>query len=176
LGNCAQEMSTFNWKDYFPLISPIVVIILFGLERWLSYNIRKREIERTWYYKVLIEPSLTKIGDFFKDTQDLYKASCEKLALSNNMPHNEYNSLKSSEIGKFQQVKRAFEIDFVTPINHRYPNVGLSLQNILMDLEDKFSNGLDSEFLTQTNIETFVDSVSNSKVAWLNTLYEPINN
>lgn len=172
--HCLQEIATNNWKDYFPLLSPIVVILLFSFERILSYNIRKREIARTWYYKVLIDPSLQKINDFFQLTQNYYVSSCKTLSASNNLPHADYNSLRSSEIGKFQQAKRAFDIDVVTPINHRYPKIGEMLQNKLMDLEDKFSTGIDKELFSQDEIDAFLDKVSEARAIWLNILYEPI--
>jgi hypothetical protein len=171
---CIQEASSFNWKEYLPLLSPIVVIILFGLERVLSYKIRKREVERTWYYKVLLDPSLNKIDLFFSNTIDFYISSCALLSVSQETPHASYISMKSSEIGKFQKAKRAFDSNIVTPIIHRYPDTGNKLQNSLLDLEDLFSSSLDEKKFTQTDIEDFQVKVSSAKALWLNTLYEPI--
>ncbi|MBL0327013.1 MAG: hypothetical protein IPP61_17930 [Cytophagaceae bacterium] len=171
---CIQEVNSINWKEYIPLISPVVVVLLFGIERILSYFIRKREIERTWYYKVLLDPSLEKIDTFFLYTVDLYISSCKLLAASQEIPHNSYISMKSSEIGNFQKIKRTFDSDIVTPIIHRYPDTGNKLQNSLLDLEDLFSSSLDEKKFTQTDIEDFQVKVSSAKALWLNTLYEPI--
>jgi len=110
---CIQEVNSINWKEYIPLISPVVVVLLFGIERILSYFIRKREIERTWYYKVLLDPSLEKIDTFFLSTVDLYISSCKLLAVSQEIPHKSYISMKSSEIGNFQKIKRTFDSNIV---------------------------------------------------------------
>lgn len=171
---CVQEISHVSWKDYLPLISPVVIVLLFGIERYLSYKIRKREVERTWYYKVLIDPSLNKINDFFNQAQSIYSDSCSLLLASNQLPHDKYISLKSTQIGEFQKVKRAFDTDVITPINNRYPKVGMELQNRLLDLEDKFSNSIDNELFSQDDIDTFFDTVSEVRANWLNILYKPI--
>lgn len=171
---CIQEVNSINWKEYIPLISPVVVVLLFGIERILSYFIRKREIERTWYYKVLLDPSLEKIDTFFLSTVDLYISSCKLLADSQEIPHNSYISMKSSEIGNFQKIKRTFDSNIVTPIILRYPDSGNKLQNYLLDLEDLFSSSLDLKKFSEDDIEDFKVKVSSAKAVWLHTLYEPI--
>lgn len=171
---CIQEVNSINWKEYIPLISPVVVVLLFGIERILSYFIRKREIERTWYYKVLLDPSLEKIDTFFLSTVDLYISSCKLLAVSQEIPHKSYISMKSSEIGNFQKIKRTFDSNIVTPIILRYPDSGNKLQNYLLDLEDLFSSSLDLKKFSEDDIEDFKVKVSSAKAVWLHTLYEPI--
>lgn len=172
--HCIHKISSSEWSDYFPLFSPVVVILLFGLERVLSYKTKKKEIERTWYYKVLIDPALSKVTEFFNTIQVLYADSCAKLSSSQDLRHDEYISLKSSEIGKFQKIKRVFDIDIITPINHKYPIVGEKLQNKLMDLEDCFTYGLDNELFSENDIDHFSTKVSKIRAVWLNVLYEPI--
>jgi len=171
---CIQEVSSISWKDYIPLLSPFVVILLFGIERVLSYFIRKRDIDRTWYYKVLLDPSLEKIDSFFSTTVELYIKSCGILADSQEVPHAKYISMKSSEIGIFQKIKRTFDSNIVTPIIMRYPSTGNKLQNSLLDLEDLFSNSLDMKLFSDDDIEDFQVKVSSLKAIWLSTLYEPI--
>ena len=171
---CIQDVNSINWKEYIPLISPVVVVLLFGIERILSYFIRKREIERTWYYKVLLDPSLDKIDTFFLSTVELYISSCKLLADSQEIPHSSYISMKSSEIGNFQKIKRTFDSNIVTPIILRYPDSGNKLQNYLLDLDDLFSSSLDLKKFSEDDIEDFKVKVSTAKAVWLHTLYEPI--
>lgn len=173
-GCCCQDVYSLNWKEYIPLISPIIVVILFGIERVLSFHIRKREIERTWYYKVLLDPTLEKIDMFYSETIDLFISSCSLLDKSQDIPHSSYISIKSSEIGNFQKIKRTFDSNIVTPIIIRYPDTGNKLQNYLLDLEDLFSSSLDLKKFTEEDIEEFILKVSSAKAIWLNTLYEPI--
>ena len=172
--DCVKEVSDVNWKEYFPLIGPCIVILLFALERVLSYKIRKREIERTWYFKVLIDPSLSKMNDFFSDVQKVYLEASSSLSGSKTLPHTEFTSLKSTKIGEFQKVKRIFDTDIIPPINKRYPTVGSKLQNILLDLEDCFSSSIDAELFSDDDVSVFHEKVCEMRAIWLNILYEPI--
>jgi hypothetical protein len=56
---------TNNFKDYFTLASPIVVILLFIIDGYINHKLRKREVNRNWYLKVFIEPSILKISTFY---------------------------------------------------------------------------------------------------------------
>lgn len=171
---CSNEIVTYDWKAFFPLLSPVVVIILFGIERFLSYGIRKKEIERNWYYKVLIDPSLLTINKFFSDADDLFRKSFTTLGASKELPHSEFMSLKSREIGSFQIVKRKFDFDIVTPIYYQYPVTGGKLQAILLDLEDAFATNIDQELFTEDDMDRFSSRVSDFKANWFATLYEPL--
>jgi len=168
------EIAAFDWKSYFPLLSPIVVILLFGIERFLSYKIRKREIERAWYYKVLIDPILPKIDGFFAKVPELYNNTCDELNKSKDLSHQEFRTIKSRGTGIFQDEKRRFHMDIVTPILHRYPNTGNGLQEMLINLEDKFTNNIDKELFSDDDKDEFSLWVSNVKASWINVLYNPI--
>ena len=169
-----NEIISFNWKDIFPLISPVVVILLFAFERILNYKTKKKENDRTWYFKVLLDPNLIKIDIFFNSIKECYINSCKILEASQDNPHSSYNSLKSQEIGKFQKIKRLFELDVISPIIFRYPNVGDALTIILMDLEDILTLNLDNDKFTEDDIDSFSAKLSEKKSIWLNTLYDPI--
>ena len=45
LTSCNFVENTSTIKELLPLISPLIVILLFGIERYLSYKIRKKERE-----------------------------------------------------------------------------------------------------------------------------------
>ena len=74
-------------KDVVPVVGPIVVIVLFIIDRILGFYLRKREIERNWYLKVLIEPSISKISAFYKSATDGYKVSAGLLQSNKQQPH-----------------------------------------------------------------------------------------
>ena len=46
LTSCNFVENTSTIKELLPLISPLIVILLFGIERYLSYKIRKKERDR----------------------------------------------------------------------------------------------------------------------------------
>ena len=166
--------STSFWKDFIPLISSIVVICLFIIDRIIGFYLRKKEVERNWYLKVLIEPEINKISIFYKDTFEGYKASAEFLKISNQKPHNDYISLKSIEFGKFQSLKRELEAEVIFPIQIRYPNVGESVTEELRNLEDHFTSCLDSELFSEDNIKQFQLYIAKNRAFLLKKLYSPL--
>lgn len=165
------------WTIYLPLASPLVVILLFILDRIIGFNLRKREIERNWYLKVLIEPGIIMISAFYKSTNLMYTSSAQLLnQQSTIVAHDKYLSLKAKEIGKFQAHKRELETEVIFPIQIRYPEVGEKLTNILLNLEDCFTSTLDFEKYSEQDILDFQGKVASNRALLLAQLYLPLQN
>lgn len=163
-----------NWQELLPLASPIVVILLFFLERIISFFIRKNEVKRTWYFKVLIDPNIEKINTFYNAIKEAYNNSSDILNASQDLSHIDYVSLKSKEIGVFQKIKRDFEIDVIEPIIYRYPKIGDKLTDILISIEDTYTTNLDSGDFSKEKTDLFISHISSCRAKWFNVLYEPI--
>jgi hypothetical protein len=163
-----------QFKEFFPLISPVLILLLFIVERVLSYQIRQKEINRTWYYKVLIDPHIEKINVFFSTLGQLYSDSAGVLSSSLNLPHSEFLALKREEFTKFQKSKRELELIVIAPILHRYPKTGEKLTEELRGIEDLFTGSLDSGKFSIDDIDSLTKHVSSVRAVWLNILYEPI--
>lgn len=163
------------WTTYIPLVSPIVVILLFLIDRVIGFYLRKREIERNWYLKVLIEPGISKISAFYKATNEMYAKSAEMLFQNSaTVAHDKYLTLKSQEIGKFQSHKRELEAEVIFPILMRYPEVGDHLTNTLLNLEDCFTTALDKGLYSEQEIKDFQSKVASNRALLLTNLYSPL--
>lgn len=163
------------WTTYLPLVSPIVVILLFLVDRIIGFYLRRREIERNWYLKVLIEPGISKISAFYKATNEMYAKSAEMLFKnSTTVAHDKYLTLKSQEIGKFQAHKRELEAEVIFPILMRYPEVGDNLTNTLLNLEDCFTTALDRGLFSEQEIKDFQSKVASNRALLLTNLYSPL--
>lgn len=163
-----------QWKELIPLVSPIVVICLFIIDRIIGFYFRKREVERNWYLKVLIEPGINKISVFFKNTLESYKLSAEFLDSNKQQPHDNYSALKSKEFGKFQSLKRELEAEVVFPVQITYPLVGEKVMEELRNLEDKFTSSLDNEKFSEVDIKQFHLFVAANRALILKLLYSPL--
>src|SRR5262245_13529916 len=111
---CAPTESAVTLKEYAPLISPVVLILLFIIERIIGAQLRKKQVRREWYFKVIVEPSLKSIHDFFQSASTSMKASIDTLVQGQATPHNQYLTLKATQIGAFQTLKRSFDIQFIS--------------------------------------------------------------
>lgn len=170
---CTPTNTELSLKDYFPLISSSIVIILFIIERFLSYRIRRKERETNWYYKVFIDPNIEKINSFFDDTKQIYVESSKKiksnLALSNILDY------KSHEMGKFQTLKRDFENDILLPIISSYQEIGNSLTEELLNLEDVYTECMDKIHGDETYQSEFSKKLSEKKAHFFKMLFKPIS-
>lgn len=161
-------------KDFIPLISPVIVIIIFVIDRIIGFILRKKEVERNWYLKVLIEPCLTEISSFYDNVLNNYKTSCDLLRANSQKPHNEYTHLKSKEFGKFQQCKRELEVNVIIPIQSRYNDVGEKILEELRNLEDLYTTSLDQEKFSEEDIQKLYFHIASNRALFLNHLYLPV--
>jgi len=173
---CCQTVpeSSSRLKDLLPLVSPIIVIILFIIDRVIGFRLRRKEVERNWYLKVLIEPGVSKISDFYKKSVEFYTASANTLGASSALPHANYNVLKAQEFSKFQSLKRELEAEVIFPIQMRYPVVGQKLTELLLDIEDTFTSSLDREEFSEDKIKDFQIYTATNRAELLNCLYFPL--
>lgn len=173
---CDIALSAANtWHDWIPLVSPFVVILLFIIDRILGFFLRKKEVERNWYLKVLVEPGIQRISEFYRTSTENYQQSAELLDSNKGQSHEEYNKLKSKEFGKFQALKRDLEIEVIYPIQIRYPDVGKQITEQLRNLEDNFTSSLDAEKFNSSGIKEFHDFAANNRALFLDHLYDPLN-
>lgn len=173
---CKCAPSDLDWKpkDYIPLISSAIVILLFIIDRIIAARIRKKELERNFYYKVILEPNITKISLFFNEIQELYQNSSIKLQNENNKI-SDYLKLLMLEIELFKEKKRDFEFQLIIPIQKRYPTGGSFLSSDLQNLQDYYITQLDLMKFDQESIVTFNRELHSLKANFLSNLYKPLD-
>ena len=77
-------------------------------------------------------------------------------------------------MGKFQSLKRKFEIEFIALIQTNYPEIASELEALLRDLEDKITTCLDSQDLSENHFTHLEVGVSSTKYELLKILYKPL--
>lgn len=177
--DCSKEVveSSYQFKDYYPLISSAIVLLLFIIDRIIGYRIRKKEVERNWYFKVLLEPNLEKINSFFFDVENQYKSSAIKLKdLVSVVSHSEYINTQSLEINLFKEIKRRFELEVIKPIITRYTFMNENISIKTEELQNHYTVQIDNLKLEQEDINDFSKDLYNIKAEWLDLLYKPLSN
>lgn len=171
--NIPQDPSFY--KEIAPYISSFVVILIFAFDRLLGYRLRKKELERTWYYKVLLEPNLEKIDSFFKDTlsniKDSYK-TLQSINFEENRSH--YIKVQLLELEIYKKTKREFELDVLQPIYSKYNVVNSDIQLTIEKIFDEYSKIIGESILKNFNEGNFMDFLYLNKVELLEYLYKPL--
>lgn len=175
--NCCQitDVESFSLKDYAPFISSLVIIFIFIYDRRTAFILRKKELDRTWYYKVLLEPNLKKIDIFFNDIKDNVKVSLTELdPISFETNRQFYIKIQLLEIEKIKNIIRLFDLDVLQPICQKHPSIQNKISLIIENINDKTVDEIGKSFLRNYDEEKFLKSIYNDKVSLLNLLYEPL--
>lgn len=171
------QTDSFLDKMMPTIVSTLVVVIIFIIGRYFELKIRKREIERNWYFKVIIEPNINKIDIFINEAFGTIKDSVKTLIQAKTeKSYDEYIGIKSIEFGKFQELLRKFKLDFVIIVQDSYPVLTFELSSFLMNIEDSTTNILDKENLTVSDYYEIEKTIKKYKSDLLILLHKPIEN
>ena len=158
-----QELSLFQ-KILPTIVGSSIVVILFILGRFLDSTLRLRELKRNWYMKVIIDPNIDKLEEFYKQTLISTKESINNLTgIKDELSFSNYIGAKSVEMGKFQFIKRKFEIEFIALVQTNYPEISNELEVLLRDLEDKITTCFDSDQLNNEYYTLLELGISSTK-------------
>jgi len=158
------------------MISTIVVVLIFIFGRYLDIKIRRKEINRNWYLKIIIEPNIQIVHSFLDSIFSSVKDSMEILISAKAVKtYEEYLGIKSKEIGKFQNIKRKFELDFISLIQITFPCIADELGEFLRTLEDETTLILDKEDLKEADLDLIENNIINFKSSLFYLLYKPLN-
>lgn len=161
-----------EYKYIIPLLSTVTVILLFSLERILSFNIRKKERKINWYYKAFIDPNMDKINSFFDQAKKNYLDSA--IFLQSQYELSNFSDYKAREIGKFQITKRNFEDEILLPIVTTYNKIGADLTNVVLEIEDIYVDHLDKVIPDDTYCNSLTQGLAISKAKFLEILFNEI--
>ncbi|WP_456313545.1 hypothetical protein [Pseudomonas shirazensis] len=176
LCNCIIPSNELSFKDYFPLISSAIVIVIFIFDRALGYNIRQKELNRNWYFKVLLEPKLDAIDDFFNDVErHIKKANKDLNKIDFNSAKANYIKCQLTNIDDFKEIKRKFELQVLKPIYSRYSDINTDLNSVVDNIVNEFTEEVDGHLLAKFNFNDFSKKLYENKIILLDLLYKPLN-
>lgn len=136
---------TNKLSQYYPLLSPIVVILTFLVNALISKNIRKKEVLRSWFTKSIIEPNNEKIEDFFQEVNTLFQKAYKKLNSTKGViDKSQYQKLHVNYNRDFKKLKKDFEFNYIDTIKATNIKTSQALDLILQNIEDDFVKNLDS--------------------------------
>lgn len=162
-------------KDFLPLITVVVTLLLFIIDRLLASRIRRKEVERSWYLKVLIEPNLEKINNFFDSVGKTYEEAANFLIQNGGIPHADYVILCAQENEKFIDLKRVIIAYLIYPLSNRYQEISQKVDECLQKLEDDFTVSIDKGHFSTEEINLFKLRSYELKTKLLSILYVPLN-
>lgn len=156
------------------IISTGIVIILFIIGRTLDGYIKSKEIRRNWYQKVIIDPNISKVDQFYKDVLNQSRISILFLVENVSLPHSDYLIAKTNEMEKFKIIKRAFEFEFILMVQTNYPEIASKLSEHLRGIEDCVTTCLDKNALKNQDYDELEYSVISQKYYIYGILYTPM--
>lgn len=159
----------------------LVVIFIFFCERLITFQFRKKEVERNWYFNVLIHPSIEKMTLFYNnadkqfiETLTTLETSLQLAPATATAPDHEL--LVTKELAKFNSLKRSFEFEVIEPIRIQHPVTGMRLSYLMVQLQDNFIEAFSyGDYIDDKEVlrESFSDYLSANKSAFIRELYIP---
>ncbi|MFV8379318.1 hypothetical protein [Flavobacterium sp. LB3R33] len=164
------------FKDFFPLISSGIVLLIFLYDRWLGSVIRRKELNRSWYFKVLLEPKLENIDTFFVEIEKQINISITELgSLDFDNDKSTYIKSQLKYIDKFKELKRKFELEVLKPILSRYTEINTELITVINEIENDFTFEIDNLLIKDFDLVDFTKTIFEHKATLLDVLYKPLN-
>lgn len=156
------------------LLSGIILIGIFYLERKRNKKDRINESLVNWYLKVLIDRNLEKIDFFFKNIEDLFLIEMN-LSQKNLFSENEnlVFDLKIEFVERFDNLKDDFNIQFLTLISSLDTELYTNCLNKINEVEDNVKIHIDETF-SGVKSEFNRLKISQMKAEFYSILYKPI--
>lgn len=156
------------------LITGSIVILVFVVGRVIDASAKARGLKRDWYLKVIIDPHLDRISNFYESIFEQVEKSQKVLVDSSSIPHIEYLTLVNAEIGLVQEIKRKFELEFILMVQSNYPRIAQELSDHLIELEDLITAHLASSDVPLPSLEELQKSIVSFRTAIYRILYKPL--
>lgn len=161
-------------KDWLPLLSIGLTLGIFVYDRMLAARIRHREVHRNWYLKVLVEPNLARINEFYSNIEGSFEEAARVLSGAVNLSHQEYRSLKLHQNERFTDAKRLLEANLLYPLRPQFPLLVEGVDQLFISLFDEFTGRLDKEAFTNEDVKDFHTAARENKGQLLYLLYLPL--
>lgn len=153
-----------------PLLSPIIVIITFALNNSYTRKSKRIESNRTWYFKVFLEPNLKKTEDFFSKAEEIMRKALDDY-LNQAWSDEARIDFISSVQFELANIKRKFAIEVVEGLQVTYREVFAQLEDTLLDFEDAGSRAFEEN--NQDPYFTYIGEINAIKMKFLMGLSAP---
>jgi hypothetical protein len=138
---------------------------------------KRKEIERSWYLNVLINPNLSRIEGFFDNSKVTTIVTLSQLLKAKQGSVEEYNSLKAERRIIFKDEVRQFEYDFIKLIQSNSKGVSDSLMEWLRGFDDIISNYFDQVINSEViDDDDLLQRLSVSKAEFYRIINQPLKN
>lgn len=171
------SINTSLWEKILPtIISGTIAIFLFFIGRLLDTFLKSKEQKRNWYLKVIIDPNIEKLNNFFSSSLIQFKSTLEELKNKSNIGHNDYLTLKTEEFGKFSSLKRDFEFEFINLIGINYSEIEQEIICLINNLDDNYKTSLDNidNNTSEEILKKFEKQLYKCKTDLIAMLYKPL--
>jgi len=159
------------WKENIVKIIGIgIAILTFITERVITYLREKRTTKYNWFLKVIVEPHLDLINEFYKTTDRELKNACEDLKSQESLNDLDYIVLKRSYCDTFKDRRKEFFNNFVSMVSAFDKGISTKVDTIINRLDDNYVTAID--FVNEdADSEGLLKEILNNKAALYQTLF-----
>ena len=164
------------WEENIIKIAGIgFAIITFITERFITYFREKRSTKYSWFLKIIVEPHLEEIQEFYLETDKELREACKDLVDKNDtLNDTDYLVLARSYCDNFKDRRINFFNNFVSMISAFDPEISTKVDTIINKLDDDYVTAID--YVNENaNPEGLRKEILNNKALLYQTLFKEIS-
>jgi hypothetical protein len=134
------------FSKYIPLLSPIIVIVTFIINDRYTRKVKRKESERTWYFKAYFESQIKTVDAFFDNADHLMKVAVTTyLDLLSKGDKQGIIEFVGATLLALADSKRIFEIEVLGVLKSTYPKIFSDIEKDLMNFEDAGTTAFEND-------------------------------
>lgn len=161
-----------SWiEEHSGTLGTIVVILLFITERIISSYDKKRELNRNWYYSVIVLPNLSNISAFFQKYSKVTGEAYLSISSNSTIDANTLQQLKAIHFKKLRDIIHEFDFEFLMTVYMFSLGRYDSLWQIIENTHDNVVIILDKQNLVKDDLDELNRRLKEEKSIFFNALY-----
>ena len=164
------------WEDHFIEMAAIILALCtFILERILNYKREKKNSKYDWFLKIIVEPNLDDIKEFYIKADNDLRIACKDLQnRESSLNDMEYAIQVRTYHNTFKTDRRKFFNNFVSMIGSFDKKMALKVDGIINELDDFYGTALDYAN-SDVNTEGMIADIFKNKADLYQTLFKRIS-
>lgn len=147
-----------------------IIILLFLLERVITYFSSKKTRKREFIHEIILKPSILQVREFFKSFYEELTGSIKHIRQFQGTG-DQIDYEKNSKLNELKTKKVDFDHEFISLIRSVNPKKATKLTEVLNKVEDKATKALTANNLAELNLKTLEHDIHKLKADFFTEIY-----
>ena len=147
-----------------------IIILLFLLERIITFFSSRKTRKREFIHEIILKPSIFQVREFFKTFYQELLTSINHVRKFQGTG-DQIDHEKNTKLNELKNKKIDFDHEFISLIRSVKPNKAIKLTEVLNRVEDKATNALTANNLADLNLKNLEQEIHQLKADFFAEIY-----